>query len=160
MTVWLLSVAGTGILGVLIGHLTSKTRMHSVIKTACTYVFLLVLIFPIPTLITNGIDMSSCSIFGGDFSYNEDVFDKTSEAYFSIVKTEIERQAQERGYEIECEINGTLDEEKITVHEVIVILKGEFADSSAAILDVKAMIADYLEVEQSIVRVQVEQVKG
>lgn len=156
MTAWLLSVAGTGILGVLIGHLTSKTRMHTVIKTACTYVFLLVLIFPLPTLITNGMDMSSCSIFGTDFSYNEDVFDKTGGAYFSVVKVELERQAKERGYDIECEIKGRVDNEKVTVESVNVTLKGEFADSSAAALEVIAFVADCLEVDQSIVRLKIE----
>lgn len=156
MMVWLLSVAGTGILGVLIGHLTAKTRMHNVIKTACTYAFLLVLIFPIPSLISNGIDMSSCGISGTDFSYNDDVFEKTGSAYFSVVKVELERKVKEYGYEVECEIKGSLDDEKVRVDGVDVTLKGEFADSSAAILDVKAFIADCLEVEQSIVRVKIE----
>ncbi len=157
MTAWLLSVAGTGILGVLIGHLTSKTRMHSVIKTACTYVFLLVLIFPIPTFFAKGIDMTSCSIFNTDFSYNENVLDKTGSAYFAVVEAELNRKVKEIGYYARCSVKGRIDGEKIIAEGAEVTVFGEFADSSSVILEVRAFVAEYLGIDQGAVRVSIGQ---
>ena len=74
MTAWLLSVAGVGILGVLVSVLTNKTRLHKVVRTACTYAFLLVLVFPLPSLITS-VGSGSCGIFDEAPTYDEEVLD-------------------------------------------------------------------------------------
>lgn len=153
MTAWLLSVAGVGILGVLIGHLTAKTRLHGVIKTACTYIFLLVLIFPLPTLISGGFDMTSCSIFDGDFSYNESVMDATEKSYFAVVGVEVDRTLKDAGYETKSEVRGRLTDSGGAVESVTVTLKGEQTDSAAAALAVKSLVAEYLEIDVGAVQV-------
>lgn len=155
MNAWLLSVVGVGILGVIINFLTAKTRLHSVVKTACTYVFLLVLIFPLPSLITGGGDGSSCGIFDSEISYDEDILNNTNNAYFSIVSTSLKRTLKEDGYDTDVEVKGDITGEKAIVNEVIIILHGEFADSSTAILAVRDLAADYLMADVSIVRVTV-----
>lgn len=156
MTAWLLSVAGAGILGVIISYLTSKTRLHSVIKTACTYVFLLVLVFPLPALIAGGTgDGSSCGIFDSEIEYDDDILDTTNEAYFSIVSGRLKRTLKEDGYEVDVTVKGSIAGDKATVSEVLIVLHGEFADSSTAALKVGALAADYLLADISVVKVQI-----
>ena len=153
MTAWLLSVVGAGIIGVLVEQLTSRTRLHKVIKTACTYVFLLVLIFPLPSLVQNGVDMESCGISGSEITYDEDILDVTDGAYFSLVASALGSAIAAEGYDADCEVTGSASGDTVIVDGVTITLRGEFTDSSAAVLRVKSLAADYLGIEQPKVQV-------
>lgn len=155
MTAWLLSVAGAGILGVIISFLTNKTRLHSVIKTACTYVFLLILVFPLPALITGGGETSSCGIFDAEVTYDEDILNATDKAYFSIVSASLKRVLAQDGYDVDVSISGNASGDTVVVDGVLVILHGEFSDSSSTSLVVRDLVADYLMTDVSKVRVQI-----
>ncbi len=159
MTAWILSVAGAGLIGVIITHLTEKTRLHKVVRTASTYVFLLVLVFPLPSLVEKGADLGSCNMFDSSVEYDEGVLDVTDGAYFSIVAKSLEGVLRNDGYETVCEIDGSASGEKIAVYSVTVRLIGEFSDSSVTILTVRRTVADYLEIEENTVRVYVDENK-
>ncbi len=155
MTAWILSVAGAGLIGVIIAHLTEKTRLHKTVRTACTYVFLLVLVFPLPSIVSKGVDLGSCNVLDGSVEYDEDVLGVTDGAYFSIVARSLEKALKDDGYDATCEIDGSASGEKVEVYSVSVRLNGEFADSSVTMLAVKRAVAEYLEIEENKVRIYV-----
>ncbi|MBQ7227934.1 MAG: hypothetical protein IJX05_06010 [Clostridia bacterium] len=157
MIAWLLSVAGVGILGVIVSHLTAGTRLKKTVKVACTYVFILAVIFPLPSLISDGVSGESCGgIFDGEIEYNQDVLDVTDGAYFEIVATSLESVLSESGYVCDCKIKGTMSGEKARIENVTVNVKGEFADSVVAGSEIRKLVSEYLEISESEVKVNFE----
>ncbi len=153
MTVWLLGVLGTGVLGAVINHLTSGTRMHGVVRTACVYAFVLAVIFPVPMLIAGDFGALSCDY--GDTEYDKEIADATDEAYFSLAAQALDAELAANGYDTESVVEGTVYAEKATVTRITVMLYGEFADSSAEIVRVGRIAADYFGTDISAVYVYV-----
>ena len=155
MTAWILSVLGTGLLGVIFQHLTAKTRLHHVVRTACIYVFILVVILPLPAIFSGGIDMESCDIGGNGADFDENVMETTDRAYFTLVEQALDKYLSDSGYETDSYIEGSVFSEKITVKKVTIEVIGEFSDSSVVTVSVREIAADYLEIEKSAISVYV-----
>ena len=115
--------------------------------------FLLVLIFPLPSLVQTGVDMESCGISGSEITYDEDILDVTDGAYFSLVASALGSAIAAEGYDADCVVTGSASGDTVIVDGVTITLRGEFTDSSAAVLRVKSLAADYLGIEQSKVQV-------
>lgn len=156
MTAWLLSVAGVGILGVLVSVLTNKTRLHKVVRTACTYAFLLVLVFPLPSLITS-VGSGSCGIFDEAPTYDEEVLDSVSSAYLEVVGDALDAALAEKGYVAESRLTGNATGAEVNVDSADVTLYGDFTDSASVILTVRGLVAEYLGIGTENVRVLIEQ---
>ena len=146
MTVWLMSVLGTGILGAVINHLTAGTRMHGAVRTACVYAFVLAVIFPVPMIISGDY---------GDSAYDEDIADITDEAYFALAAEALDAELAAHGYDTSSVVEGTVYADKATVTRVVVTLYGEFADSSSEIVRVGALVSEYFGTDISAVYVYV-----
>ena len=153
MTVWLMSVLGTGILGAVINHLTAGTRMHGAVRTACVYAFVLAVIFPVPMIISGNYDALSCDY--GDSTYDEDIADVTDEAYFALAAEALDAELAAHGYDTSSVVEGTVYADKATVTRVVVTLYGEFADSSSEIVRVGALVSEYFGTDISAVYVYV-----
>ncbi len=156
MTVWLLSVLGTGIIGMLVTHLTSKLRMHALVRTACVYVFILSVVLPLPVILSGETDFGSCGSGGFDTEYDEGIADVTDSAYFALVAEALDKHLEDAGYDTSSDIKGSVFGEKAVVEQVTVKVKGEFPDSSVVILRIKELASEYLETDRAVIDVYVE----
>lgn len=156
MTVWLLSVLGTGVVGALITHLTNKLRMHALIRTASIYAFILSIVLPLPVIVSGGIDMDSCRPSGFETEYDKGIADVTDAAYFSLVAEALDQELSKAGYDSQSTVVGSIFGEKATVEKVDIKIKGEFSDSSVIILRIKELAAEYLETDKAVIDVYVE----
>ena len=156
MTAWLLSVLGAGIIGALVTHLTSKLRMHSLIRTASVYVFILSIVLPLPVVLNGGFDSGSCGESGFDAEYDEGIADVTDAAYFSLVAEALDAELAEAGYDSHSTVTGSIFGDRATVERVDIKIKGEFPDSSTVILRIKEFASEYLETDKAVIDVYVE----
>ena len=154
MTAWILGVLGSGVLGAVVSHLTSGTRVHKAVKTACIYVFILAVIFPVPVLASGEWKALSCDF--ENVEYDEKIADVTDEAYFSLVSEALDGELSGSGYDTETVIQGTVYSSNAIIDSVTITVFGEYADSSAEILRIKDIAAEYLEIDLSLIYVYVE----
>lgn len=160
MTAWLLSVVGVGIVSVLVNYLTQGMKLHHTVGTACKYIFILVLIFPIPTMIGGGMQNQSCNAFEDNFEYNEEIMNSTSDAYLAVLEGAVEQSLSEDGYSADCKLYGTVTGSEVNLTSALVVVKGEFSDSSVVIIKVRELTAEMLDISKDIVEVQVTDYDG
>lgn len=153
ITAWILGVLGTGVAGAVVNRLAAGTRMHSVIKTACVYAFVLAVIFPVPLILSGDWELSSCGYDGTE--YDENISAVTDEAYFALAAEALGEELAAEGYDVDVRIEGTVFSDSAKVEKVIVTLYGEFADSSSEVVRIKQLSAEYLETDISSVYVYV-----
>lgn len=156
MAVWLLSVLGTGITGALVTHLTSKLRMHAIVRTACVYAFILSVVLPLPVMLSGEADAGSCGTAGFETEYDEGIADVTDAAYFSLVAEALDNELSASGYDTQSVIEGSVFGEKAVVEKITITVSGEFPDSSVVILRIKELAAEYLETDGAVIDVYVE----
>ncbi len=155
MTAWILSILGTGVIGALIDHLTSGTKAHKAVKTACIYAFVLAVIFPVPMIISGNFESLSCN-FDGDVVYDDQIADITDDAYFSLVSEALDTELKNNGYDTKSEAEGTIYSSIVTLTRVNIFLYGEFADSSSEILRIKKLASEYLDTSAELIYVYLE----
>lgn len=155
MTEWLLSAAGIAVLLVLVSYLSSGTKMHNTIKTASAYIFILVMIYPLPSLISGSFNFTSCSLYD-DFVYDEKIENSVNSEYMNLIEQTLDSKLTEDGYNTVSNVSGSYVSGELVIEKVIITVYGEYADSTSVMLIVKRKTAEYLNVGESIVSVNVK----
>lgn len=114
MTVWLLSILGVGVLDVLVLHFTENTRLHKTIKTVCSVVFVFVIIYPLPGLISGSLE------FGGiTFNYSTEIDSNLTDIVYEnqkiLLENAIESALKDDGFTADVKIEAEFINGEITV---------------------------------------------
>ena len=145
LATWVLSVLGIVLVGTLVDLLLTKSRLKSVIRAVFATITVLVIVTPLPGLVSTGSFDISADITDGDF------LDYASDLKIGVLERAAERALAAEGIEAAVEIEGTADTD-IAIERVTIILSADgIPDENEHINkynSVRRLAADYLNVEE------------
>ena len=117
MTTWLLSMLGIGLLDVIVLHFTEHSKLNKTIKTVCSVIFILVVIYPIPSLINGKLDFDMIS-FDYSIEIDSSMTDIIHKNEIKLLEKAVENALAGDGYTAEISIDANFQGNDINITKV------------------------------------------
>lgn len=145
LATWVLSILGIVLVGTLVDLLLTKSRLKSVIRSVFATIIVLVIVTPLPGLVSTGSFDINADITDGEF------LTYASDLKIGVLERAVERALAAEGIEAAVEIEGTADTD-IAIERVTINLSADgIPDENEHINkydSVRRLAADYLNVEE------------
>ena len=138
MTAWLLGILGVGVLDIVVLHFTESSRLHKTIKTVCSVIFILVVIHPLPGLISGNIEFDAI-IFNYSIEMDSTMTDIVYESERKLLENAVNSALRDEGYNATVKISAEFEGGNIVITRVTVTAdayNGQIADRISEYLDI------------------------
>lgn len=147
MTVWLLSILGVGVLDVLVLHFTENTRMYKTVKTVCSVVFVFVIIYPLPGLISGTFEFDGIS-FNYSTEIDSNLTDIVYESEKKLMEKAVESALANEGFTVKITIDADFDGANMQIKSVR-------AKSEKYYAEIITKISEYLDIDKEYIYIDV-----
>ena len=145
LATWVLSILGIVLVGTLVDLLLTKSRLKSVIRSVFATITVLVVVTPLPKLVSTGSFDLDADITDGEF------LTYASDLKIGVLERAVERALAAQGIEATVEIEGTADTD-IAIERVTINLSADGIQDENEHINkydsVRRLAADYLNVEE------------
>ena len=148
MSEYLISIIGVVVLGVLVDLVLPSGQMNRFVKSMFGIFTILIIISPVPKLIKSNFDFSSLFYNQASIEIDKDFLEVTNKKIVEQLEKSVIASCENSGYfNVECEIESILVENKLVIEKVIINL------DKLVISQNVVHINKYTEIEQAVQRV-------
>lgn len=152
ITSWIISILSVVLLSVIVDLILPDSNMSKYIKSTLASVTILVVIMPLPSLISSGFDWDEELFNSSQITLDEDFLDYTTSVKASYLEEGLLSQLQDDGVQnltldITCHSSDgeiIVDYVYINMDKIVLVSQDEHINSSEQVI---ALICSYLEIE-------------
>lgn len=139
---WLLSVAGVGVISVLIDVVLPNGQTNKYVKGMFAFIMLFVIISPIPTLLKSDFDLEK--IFSStQIEVEEDFIYQVNRTKLNYLENQIKSRLLNEGIDsITVTVNGDIFDSNMQIKNVFVDLKNVVINKKEQHIDIKKTVKD------------------
>jgi len=150
---WVIGILAVVILGTVVDLLLSENKMGKYVKSVFAAVTILVIILPIPSLLSNGVNWDNGFIIQNEFELDENFLDFADRIRIRGLEQGIEAQLAADGIRgSSVRIEGTVDNSSIEVRRVQINLSNAVIDTNLTHINryehTQGLVAGYLNVDR------------
>lgn len=139
---WLLSVAGMGILGVVIDVVLPNGQTNKYVKGMFAFIMLFVIISPIPKLLKQDFDMEKV-FSSADIKIEEEFIYQVNRTKLSFLENQVKSQLLKQGIDnVTVAVNGDIFLANMQIKNVFVDLKNMVIKPGSKHIDIKKTVKE------------------
>ena len=142
VSIWLLSIAGISVLSVVVDVLIPKGQMEKYVKGVFAFVMVLVIIAPIPKILSSEINMGE--IFKSEeIVLQQNFLEQTNQNKLTLCKQAVEAEIESRGIDgVKVTAYGNIFDIDMKIEKIFVDLSELVINEKTEHIDIKKTVTD------------------
>lgn len=153
---WAMTILGVVVIGIIIDLVLPTGRMQKYLKSVFAAILVLIIVLPIPSIIKNGINFDSGSLFENDFTLDDNYLDYSNSIKYSYLEKGVVSALAEDGIKnAKVTITGGSDKNIYKISLVKINLQNSVIDEDLQHINKYELVRDkvtaYLKVDKGLV---------